>query len=254
MAILHHFNGGTLHAPPQPRAACHCVLIEDPRGLALVETGIGLLDVAAPLERIGQPLIDIAGFQFQESETAVRQIEKLGFRGEDVTQIVLTHIDPDHAGGLADFPQATIHVSDEELAHLGTGHWRYLPQHFTHGPSWKGYGPSTDRWFGLEARRLSLGFDAEVLMIPLFGHTPGHCGVAIQQGSRWTLHVGDAYYLRAELATDDHPVSALAAERADDDRLRRSSLAQLRRLARDHGAEIEMFGYHDFSEFPVGVL
>ncbi|HTN04957.1 MAG TPA: MBL fold metallo-hydrolase, partial [Planctomycetaceae bacterium] len=130
----------------------------------------------------------------------------------------------------------------------------YLPQHFTHGPSWKGYGASTDRWFGLEARRLSLGFDAEVLMIPLFGHTLGHCGVAIQQGSRWVLHVGDAYYLRAELATDDHPVSALAAERADDDRLRRSSLAQLRRLARDHGAEIEMFGYHDFSEFPVGVL
>ncbi|HTN04802.1 MAG TPA: MBL fold metallo-hydrolase, partial [Planctomycetaceae bacterium] len=118
MAILHHFNGGTLHAPPQPRAACHCVLIEDPCGLALVETGIGLLDVAAPLQRIGQPLIDMAGFQFQESETAVRQIEKLGFRGEDVTQIVLTHIDPDHAGGLADFPQATIHVSDEELAHL----------------------------------------------------------------------------------------------------------------------------------------
>jgi glyoxylase-like metal-dependent hydrolase (beta-lactamase superfamily II) len=94
----------------------------------------------------------------------------------------------------------------------------------------------------------------EVLLVPLFGHTLGHCGVALGHGSRWLLHVGDAYYLRAELTTDDHPVSALAAQRADNDALRRESLALLRRIAQHHSAEVELFGYHDFTEFPSGSL
>jgi hypothetical protein len=64
------------------------------------------------------------------------------------------------------------------------------------------------------------------------------------------LHVGDAYYLRVELGRDDHPVSALAAQRADDNPMRVASLEHLRRLARDHAGEIDLFGYHDFAEFP----
>ena len=72
----------------------------------------------------------------------------------------------------------------------------------------------------------------------------------MRQGDRWALHVGDAYYLRVELTTDDHPVSRLAAERADDDAGRRASLEQLRRLARDHAGEVELFGYHDPGEMP----
>lgn len=98
--------------------------------------------------------------------------------------------------------------------------------------------------------RVALGFPSEVLLVPLFGHTLGHCGVAVQQGSRWVLHVGDAYYLRAELATDEHPVSGLAATRADDDELRRAALEELRRLARNHAGEIDLVCYHDASELP----
>ncbi|HVL15236.1 MAG TPA: MBL fold metallo-hydrolase, partial [Gemmata sp.] len=88
------------------------------------------------------------------------------------------------------------------------------------------------------------------LLVPLFGHTLGHCGVAARAGDRWLLHAGDAYYLRVELDRDDHPVSALAAQRADDDATRRQSLDHLRRLARDHADRIDLVGYHDFTEFP----
>ncbi len=66
----------------------------------------------------------------------------------------------------------------------------------------------------------------------------------------WLLHAGDAYHLRAELAAEDHPVSALAQLRANDDLARRASLAHLRRLARDHAGDITLFGSHDFGEFP----
>jgi glyoxylase-like metal-dependent hydrolase (beta-lactamase superfamily II) len=98
---------------------------------------------------------------------------------------------------------------------------------------------------------VELNFESEVLLIPLFGHTLGHCGVAIQQGDRWLLHVGDAYYLRDELTFDDHPVSQLASLRADDDPRRRASLEALRRLVRDHSSEIDLLGYHDPTEFPT---
>lgn len=250
MTKVHHINGGTLLVPPYPTVPCHCLLLEDARGLALVDTGIGLLDARNPDERLGRPLIDAAGFQFHEHDTVVRRIEALGHRAGDVRHIVLTHGDPDHAGGLADFPSAVVHVAAEEHARVASGHGRYAVPQFAHGPAWKTHPPSGRLWYGLEARPVDVGAGAEVLLVPLFGHTLGHCGVAIQQGGRWALHVGDAYYLRAELETDDHPVSLLAAARADDDTLRRVSLGQLRRLARDHGDEIDLFGYHDGSEFP----
>lgn len=249
---VHHLNCGILHSPPNPQAACQCLLLEHDGRLALIDTGIGLQDIARPRERVGQPAIDAAGFQFHERLTAARQLERLGFRQADVTDIVLTHGDPDHAGGLADFPAAAVHVSAEEHARLGSGHWRYSTAQFAHQPRWITHRRSAGRWFGTEARPLPPLAGTEAFLIPLFGHTLGHCGVAVRDGTRWLLHVGDAYYLRVELSTDDHPVSALAALRADDDAMRRESLAVLRRLARDHGAEVELFGYHDFSEFPPG--
>lgn len=247
---VYHLNCGILHAPPNPQAACHCLLLEHGGQLALIDTGIGLQDIARPLERVGQPAIDAAGFQFHERLTAARQVERLGFRAADVTDIVLTHGDPDHAGGLADFPAAAVHVSEEEHERLVSGHWRYSSAQFAHRPRWVIHPRSAVRWFENEARPLPPLAGVEAFLVPLFGHTLGHCGVAVRNSGRWLLHVGDAYYLRVELTTDDHPVSALAALRADDDALRRESLGFLRRLIRDNGEVIEMFGYHDFTEYP----
>jgi len=252
VTTIHHINCGTLVVPSYPTVVCRCLLLAEGEQLALVDTGIGLADVRSPVERLGQPLIDMAGFQFNEPDTAVRRIESLGLNPSDVRHIILTHGDPDHVGGLADFPAAQVHVAEEELASIASGHWRYVPAQFAHSPRWKTYGPAARRWFGLEARPIDVGFSAEVLLIPLFGHTLGHCGVAIPQEERWLLHVGDAYYLRAELTTDDHPVSAIAAQRADDDGQRRASLELLRQLVRDHGDEVELVGYHDLTELPPG--
>lgn len=79
--------------------------------MALIDTGIGLQDCADPVGRLGQELIDLAGFRFDESQTAVRQIERLGLNPAEVRHSVLTHCDPDHVGGLADFPEAEVHAN-----------------------------------------------------------------------------------------------------------------------------------------------
>jgi hypothetical protein len=36
------------------------------------------------------------------------------------------------------------------------------------------------------------GFDPEIWIVPLTGHTSGHCGVAIQTNDGWHFHCGDA--------------------------------------------------------------
>jgi glyoxylase-like metal-dependent hydrolase (beta-lactamase superfamily II) len=240
-----------LQPAPGVRIACHCLLLEDERGLALVDTGIGLHDAAHPTERLGQGLIDQAGFRFDVDDTAARRVERLGLARADVRHVVLTHADPDHTGGLADFPAAAVHVAIEELDEVARGRPRYAPAHFAHGPAWRHRTRAAARpWFGLKARPLPLGFDAEVLLVPLPGHTLGHCGVAVEHDGGWLLHVGDAYYLRAELERDDHPASAFAARAAEDDAARRRSVSEVRRLLRDHGDVIGVMGYHDPAELP----
>ncbi len=41
----------------------------------------------------------------------------LGLRAEDITQLIITHLHYDHAGGLHLFPNATIHLQEAEMAY-----------------------------------------------------------------------------------------------------------------------------------------
>ncbi|WP_322964516.1 MBL fold metallo-hydrolase [Sphingomonas fuzhouensis] len=190
---------------------CHCLLIEtEASGLVLVDTGFGLRDVAHPHRR-PDPRIPIAwramlNIRLREEETAIRQIEALGHRAQDVRHIVLTHLDFDHAGGLEDFPNATVHVMRREYDDAAGPHagivarnrWR-TPQ-WDEVDRWQRYGASGESWFGFDAVRDLVGLPPEILMVPLPGHTWGHAGVAIRQpGGRWFLHAGDAYFYRGEM-------------------------------------------------------
>lgn len=251
MTRIRAINCGSIRAAGMV-ATCRCLLLEDAAGLTLIDTGIGVADARDPEGRVGRELIDAAGFVFDEADTAVARLAERGYKPEDVQPVILTHGDPDHAGGLADFPQATVHLSAEERDAISRGSFRYRVPQFAHGVDWRPVERGPARWFGLPARRVPLRLASEVLLVPLFGHTLGHCGVAVQQGDRWVLHVGDAYYLRAEL-DGGHPVSALAAARAEDDAARRASLDELRRLRRDHAGEVELVGYHDPGEVLASV-
>ena len=68
---------------------------------------------------------------------------------------------------------------------------------------------------------------------------------------RWLLHVGDAYYLRAELFDENHPVSMLAQLNAENNEARLHSLRRIKRLAYEESEQILLFGYHDYSEFQL---
>lgn len=240
------------------RLVCHCLLIEAAAGLVLVETGLGTDDVRhgrarhPRFVRTSRPQLDLR-------ETAAHQIEALGFRTTDVRHIVLTHLDVDHAGGIADFPDADVHLLEAEWAAAtrpgprGSGD-RYRPMQWAHGPRLQRYSaPTGERWFGFDCVRQLRGLDAEVLLVPLQGHTEGHAAVAVRSDRGWLLHAGDAYFHPARLEGTGRgaPLGLRWFERrvAHDAALMRANQARLRALAQAHGGEVRIFCAHDASEF-----
>jgi glyoxylase-like metal-dependent hydrolase (beta-lactamase superfamily II) len=167
-----------------------------------------------------------------------------------VRHVVLTHLDLDHAGGIADFPRAKVHVmlQEHEAAMLTTRNrerLRYRAAHWAHWPDFELYRTRGERWFGFDAVGALRGLPPEILLVPLPGHTRGHAGVAVKDGGGWWLHAGDAYFHRDTLDGRRPPPLLRVIERVNamDLATYRANQARLAELARDGGARI--FCAHD---------
>ncbi len=249
----HLFDGRTSGLGPS-RLTCQCLLIESADGLVLVDTGFGTRDVRDPRGRIAGFFRALNNIRFDPQETAVAQIRRLGLNRADVRHIVLTHLDFDHAGGLDDFPQATVHLFELE-ARAARGRRsllarrRFRPQQWQDGGPWREYKVAGERWFGFETVRGLQGLPPEILMVPLPGHTAGHCGVAVQGPAGWKLLAGDAYFHHSEIdpagARPPPAARAYQAMMQVDRRQRWLNQARLRELMRAHRGEVDVFCSHD---------
>ncbi|MEV6303213.1 MBL fold metallo-hydrolase [Actinoplanes sp. NPDC051861] len=214
--MIHHLNCGTLRPPGTPGGlVCHVLLVETPGGLVLVDSGYGLRDAADPWRRVGMARLLIRP-ALDPAEAAINQIRALGQKPEDVRDIVLTHFDGDHAGGLADFPWARVHVTSAEASAVTaprtfTERYRYLAAVRSHGPDLVTHDPGRgDWWRGFAAATEIL---PGVVLVGLPGHTRGHAAVAVSAGSRWVLHAGDAFYHRGEVdGTGSAPKALVRSE------------------------------------------
>ena len=186
--------------PGMPKLVAHCLLLEMDDQLALVDTGFGLGDVANP-KQLGParfatfPVLD-------KTETAYEQVKALGFKPEDVRDIVLTHADLDHAGGVPDFPHASIHLTSVE-AHTWlhpkglAANGRYRPAHHAHHPTIVEHGTDGEAWRGFAAAKPIL--DDKVVMVSMPGHTLGHAAIAVEGDTETVLHAGDAFFDRHQI-------------------------------------------------------
>jgi glyoxylase-like metal-dependent hydrolase (beta-lactamase superfamily II) len=241
------------------RLVAHCLLVEGDQGLTLVDTGFGSADLAE--KRMGTSFIRIARPALDPAETAIAQVRAAGYDAADVTDIVLTHLDLDHAGGLGDFPTAKVHVFADELAAATARATlaeksRYLPAQWSHRPRWIEHDVTGEQWLGFDAVTV-LGDD--VLLVPLRGHTRGHCGVAVRRpSSGWFLHAGDGYFSHGEKETPPTcpPGLALFQKVVEMDKAqRRANADRLRSLHADHGPEsgasevVTVVSAHDAVEF-----
>ncbi len=194
--LIRHLNCGTLNFGGA-RFVCNTLLIETRDGLALVDTGFGLGDIARP-ERLGEQFLQNAKPKLDRQETALAQIEALGHAARDVRHIFMTHLDRDHAGGINDFPDALVHVHEAEYrcaveGGVGVRPGRYTAAQWAATTKWRFFAATRDDWFGLPALRI-LPDETGLVAIPLPGHTPGHCGIAARTESGWLLHSGDSHY------------------------------------------------------------
>lgn len=198
---IHHLNCGTMH-PLGETMVCHVLLLEVDRDLVLVDAGYGTADVRTP-QRLGA-VRHLTRPVLREEETAIAQVRALGLDPGSVRDIVLTHGDLDHAGGISDFPAATVHLLAQEnvAVHRRRGVLearRYRPAQWAHRPHLVGHPPGELVWKGftqvVDLQEVAPG----MLLVPLPGHTPGHAGVALPQGEGWLLHAGDAFHSAVSL-------------------------------------------------------
>jgi glyoxylase-like metal-dependent hydrolase (beta-lactamase superfamily II) len=264
---IHHLNCGTMCPfggrlmDGQTRGirpatlVCHCLLVETDRGLVLVDTGLGLGDVARP-DRLSRFFRGVLRPALREHETAARQIARLGLSPSAVRHIVLTHLDFDHAGGIRDFPNAQVHLhAQEHRSAIDRRSFiprrRYCPMQWTNGIAWKEYDTFGERWFGFDSVRQLEGLPPEILLVPLIGHTWGHSGVAVQSDTGWLLHAGDAYFFREEMSPEAPrctPGLASYQTMMEVDRnARLTNQTRLRELVATH-PEVRVFSAHDLTE------
>jgi glyoxylase-like metal-dependent hydrolase (beta-lactamase superfamily II) len=257
---IHHLNCATMHplgAPGgrlMPRSmVAHCLLVERPEGLVLVDSGFGTEDLANR-KRLGRPFLLGVRPALDIRETAQAQITALGFSPDDVTDVILTHLDVDHAGGIGDFRGAKIHVdAAEHAAALSPKTMlekrRYIQGQWAHDPQWTLHQAGGDDWFGFDGVK-AIGDD--VVLIPLRGHTRGHSGVAVRRpDGGWMLHAGDSYFWAGELETPpvfNYGLVGFQKLMAIYEDQRRTNQERLREL-RVSEPDVTVFSAHDANEF-----
>jgi len=168
--------------------ALRCLLVEAPRALVLIDTGVG--------NKYDEKFRDIYGVSNAGDPTRLEDgIRSVGFDPADVDIVLATHLHFDHAGGhtVADedgtvrpaFPGARYVVQKGELDFAGSRNERirasYLAENFEAITG-------ADLWDPLES-------DAEVTegvqVVPTPGHTPFHQSVLVQSDGEVACFLAD---------------------------------------------------------------
>ena len=144
-------------------------------------------------------------------------LARAGFEANDIDLVVLSHLHPDHIGGLARadgtlrFPNAKVLMSQREYdfwhatdlrSRLGTGSVYGSPEVENLMAGW------LDRYLPPVRDQLQwLGGESEiapgVVAIEAPGHTPGHLAIAISSGSESLLFAGDLLLMSNQVVHPD---------------------------------------------------
>lgn len=182
-------------------------------------------------KRVSPPVVSINAFLLRDGKRAILVdcgsgdimgptcgrlpglLEQLGLAPTDITDVLLTHVHPDHSNGLTDpstgrklFPAATVHVHRAEITH-----WFDDEQ--------KAKATERQKRVYFDAGRIQLtpylndsvdAFETEhevlpsITAVPSVGHTPGHTCYILRSGSENMIVWGDTVHVpEVQLADPD---------------------------------------------------
>lgn len=196
-------------------------LIEHPRGLVLVDTGLAPAAADDAHAVYGQ-LADDAGIEFHPDQRVDAQIEKLGFKVSDVGHVICSHAHFDHTGGLSLFPHAQLYIGAPDLPYA---YWPYpAGAVFFHTADLEA--TRSFRWNPLTGDHDLFG-DGSVVVLRMPGHTPGNSSVLVRLANHTFLLTADTVHLRSALTGDLPMPSDYNTQQSVDSirRLRQISLA-----------------------------
>ena len=235
--------------PPRP---INVYVIEHRDGLLLFDTGQDRASVTDPHYFpggiIGFFYRRLARFAIGSSDTLTAQLKALGYRAEDVTTAVLSHLHQDHIGGIAELPNAEIVVSAIDWAdidkpgalvegvmadHVRLPGVRYRPVDIPPLIDTKMDAALAPFTHGLDLRG-----DGSLMLLPTPGHSPGSMSLLVRaEGMPPLLLVGDLTY----------DVSLLAGEHVPGVGDHRGLLASTRAVLalRERHPELVVLAAHD---------
>jgi len=169
---------------PARRTSVNCFLIFSGGKIALVDTGCGPY------------MSKTAGLLFDN-------LKLMNIEPADIDTVLLTHLHPDHAGGLSiietgekRFPNAEVVLHENEFKHWHDASQQSKAegiQNFFFGPAQQQLAPYKD-----DAMRLFTSGEVfpGVHAIECPGHTPGHCSFLIESSGEQVIIWGDTIHVQ----------------------------------------------------------
>jgi glyoxylase-like metal-dependent hydrolase (beta-lactamase superfamily II) len=184
-------------------------LLEHPeRGVGLFDTGYATRFYEATRSWPFRMYRWLTPARVPPGQDAVAQLQARGVSADDVAWIVVSHFDPDHIGGLRDFPRARVYCLPEAwdaiqgLRGIAAMRRRLLPEQIPEDLASRLtlIGPLSGAPLGPLSATHDLFADGSIRLVSLPGHAPGHMGavVRVRGGAVWFL-AADAAWCRAAI-------------------------------------------------------
>lgn len=214
------------------RGAMHPILVESGENLVLVDAGFGP----------ELPEILAGRYEIKRDKNMMDTLEESGHTADDVTHVILSHLDADHVGWALhppSFPNATVYVQRAALEEA---------REMSEGDGRRAAVPAVERgaeegWIELldEGREIVSGVRVEVRS----GHSAGHQIVWIGDGDDLTLFTADLAPAKIWLNPD------LIAGVDTDPKVARGNRIEVLKEAESKDAPVIL--YHEPGEFLVKV-
>jgi N-acyl homoserine lactone hydrolase len=171
-----------------------------------------LVDTGCPREAVGDPGHP---FEVTADDHVLARLAELGLGAGDIAMVVVSHLDPDHAGANDEFPRATLVVQRAQWEHARTsGLHRY---------EWM-----RPHWDDPRLRYRLVDGDVELApgltVLECGGHVPGHQAVLVELPETGrVLLAGDAWMRDTDPAT--RPMTPFDLDEAATRRAQRRLMA-----------------------------